>query len=671
MVFERIRASFGSMNLEKLGIHFSILTFVLWLVAILIQNDLPGWANDKFVFVLFITSGVFYFSQLIKKIPEIKRDKSSIVYYFSHLFLLSLLVIAANQFLKRVWIIDNLFYISVLSIGFGFLTFYANRDGVYKEIEEEKTGEKKRAEKFGDIHSRMNSIPVLRYLFRWMYTVGWKFSIPFVVLIAIFIIIKIGMSLIYTGSYLDEYLHIFSGIQFFKTGHFTGIYGDSYTRGAYVSFFAGLFVSLFGKTIFVVKMIPAIVGIVNFFLLYSVAKLIIKRSNYVLFLMLIYTLSPLVIFSHFYIRMFVFYEFFGLIIIYLLIKFKKYFEENKSKKFILTISCLSLLVLLFFISSEIETIIFLPVIAITISYIFCFELKNSKKSGWIGVVKRIPIFYKILILILILILGYIVFNAGELLHLFFKGGVTHGAGSVLKYYSFFMRDKIILTVLFILGGVSSFFSKEKFIGFMPLMLFLIHMTISPQYRVIRGILYFIPIFLLFIIYILSRLNFPDTIKKMIPIFIIFLVVFNNPVVINGGGPSISGEVAYIEFGESYNYVNENCVNSTNYGLIHSPYISSFYDMNFDYIFYIREDLISLDKMYYSRNDKDYFLIYDDTPVIIDSKKFQKILNDNNSICLVIASDMRHNRQYIEEATFNNLDRFLDLKESGWISIYSR
>lgn len=190
-MLDKIKDRFEEIDLDKLSIHLTIITGVLWLWTLLFNylEILPSYLNIKLFFSLFIASGVFYFVQLIKKIPESARDKSSIIYYFSHCFLLSLVVIAVNQFLKRAWIIDNLFYISVVSIAFGFLTFYAHRNRVEKEIEDEKEeeekAEKKREGEFDDKFPRLNKMWGLGGIVRWMYKEGWGFSVGLIVIIIV------------------------------------------------------------------------------------------------------------------------------------------------------------------------------------------------------------------------------------------------------------------------------------------------------------------------------------------------------------------------------------------------------------------------------------------------------------------------------------------------------
>ena len=81
-MLDKIKDRFEEIDLDKLSIHLTIITGVLWLWTLLFNylEILPSYLNIKLFFSLFIASGVFYFVQLIKKIPESARDKSSIIY---------------------------------------------------------------------------------------------------------------------------------------------------------------------------------------------------------------------------------------------------------------------------------------------------------------------------------------------------------------------------------------------------------------------------------------------------------------------------------------------------------------------------------------------------------------------------------------------------------------
>lgn len=67
-------------------------------------NRLPAFFfehNLTYIFFAIISIITAYFTLTIKEIPEHQRDKSSIVYLSKYFFLLALIVIAINQFLKR------------------------------------------------------------------------------------------------------------------------------------------------------------------------------------------------------------------------------------------------------------------------------------------------------------------------------------------------------------------------------------------------------------------------------------------------------------------------------------------------------------------------------------------------------------------------------------------
>ncbi len=129
--------------------HFTIGVDILFVFLLLFNwlSYLPEFWNMTYIFFAVVAVNTGFLAFKINKIPEAVRDKSSMIYYFSHFFLLSLVVIALNQFLKRVWIIEHLSEISAVAIGLGFLTFYAYRNKVEREIEDEGVSEEKAEKK--------------------------------------------------------------------------------------------------------------------------------------------------------------------------------------------------------------------------------------------------------------------------------------------------------------------------------------------------------------------------------------------------------------------------------------------------------------------------------------------------------------------------------------------
>jgi len=194
--------------LKKLAISTNILFIFLLLFNYL--NFLPQVWNIFYIFYAVVAINTLFFALKIKSIPEDKRKNSKLIYFFGHFFILSLLIIAINQFLKRQIIIDFLGPITALSIAFGFLTFYAYKNKVEKEIEQEQITEQKaevkRYNEFDKKFPRISKIWGLKHLIRWMYKEGWVYLLILLAILIIFTIIKapyFGIS--FTGEHTMKY----------------------------------------------------------------------------------------------------------------------------------------------------------------------------------------------------------------------------------------------------------------------------------------------------------------------------------------------------------------------------------------------------------------------------------------------------------------------------------
>jgi len=194
--------------------HSAIDTNILFFILLILNylHYLPEFWNTNKVYIWFFVVAVntAFFSFKIKQIPENKRRDSRMVYLFSHFFLLSLLIIVLNQFLKRQIIIDFLPEIIAVSIGLGFLTFYAFRNRVEKEIEHEKLSEekaeKKRYKEFNKKFPRINRIWGLRNIVRWGYKEGWVYVLILLAILIMFTAIKYPyFDVSFTGEHAMKY----------------------------------------------------------------------------------------------------------------------------------------------------------------------------------------------------------------------------------------------------------------------------------------------------------------------------------------------------------------------------------------------------------------------------------------------------------------------------------
>lgn len=568
----------------------------------------------------------------------------------SYLFLFLLLIITLGnftyleKFIDLAWIKKYQTILTILAIATGGLTFWHNQERIEKETEIEKDNEEKAEEKrkteFYEKFPKINKVPVLRSLVKWMYKKGWSFSVPLIIISIIFIAIKIGVPIIYTGSYIDEYFHIFSGIEFFKTGHFAEIYhGSYYTRGAYISFIAGLFLKLFGKKIFIIKLIPAFLGIINFYLLYRIAKKINIKKNIILIIMFIYTISPWIIINHFYLRMYVFYEFFILVITFYLFKIIKIIKKNKKNKKNICASLLFIFIfnmLFYLFGNDVGIYIILIFESIAFSYVYLFEFNNLITNKKIFILILKSYYFKIIILTVITSIFIIIFNKLNLLNYFLHAHAKYTTPDNMKLSNFFFETNALISILFFISFLNFLLSKNRQMSFLPIssfILLILHLFSSKDIQTTRAILYFLPLFYLMSFSVLRALNSKK--RNAIIYLLIFLTVLNNYPPRFLQTPYIPKEINYIN-NDIYEVVKDKCRDKL---LITSsrPIIAFFlnvypdYYLNTQYIIPCWENDEEYSLSFFA-SDNNYYDSATKIPLIIDLETLKKIVSENNKIC---------------------------------------
>jgi hypothetical protein len=226
-------------------VSFIIFAIFSWLNFINPQA-LPQLFKPFVVFTVFLTSLLFFFKEKIH---------SNLDEFLKYCFLIPLLAVTIGslnfEFIQTTPILNNIvdflkqhtLTISITSIIFGFSLFYKNR------------------EKLKNINFNKNN------KFQ-------NFSILLIIFI-LFLATKLFFILNYSGNFADDWQHIIAGSTFLENGHFHKIsnqFENGYMRGSYVSFTVAIFFYLFGKTLFVAKLVPAFIGLINFFLFHSIAK---------------------------------------------------------------------------------------------------------------------------------------------------------------------------------------------------------------------------------------------------------------------------------------------------------------------------------------------------------------------------------------------------------------
>jgi len=265
--------------LKKLAISTNILFIFLLLFNYL--NFLPQIWNIFYIFYAVVAINTLFFALKIKSIPEDKRKDSKLIYFFGHFFILSLLIIAINQFLKRQIIIDFLGPITALSIAFGFLTFYAYRNKVEKEIEQEQITEQKaevkRYNEFDKKFPRISKIWGLKHLIRWMYKEGWWYSIGLLAIVILGFVLRVW-NLGKLSFWVDETQSIVAAKNLILTG--IPFYQGSliYLRAPFYTLLNALSIYLFGLTEIAIRMLPVFFGILTLLAIYFLIKKEISKK---------------------------------------------------------------------------------------------------------------------------------------------------------------------------------------------------------------------------------------------------------------------------------------------------------------------------------------------------------------------------------------------------------
>ena len=468
-----------------------------------------------------------------------------------------------------------------------------------------------------------------------------------IILISIvFISIRLAMPIKFDGSYIDEYLHITNGISLFESGKYAYFYDDGlpYQRGTLMSLWVGFWMFLFGKSILVAKLAPISIGIINYFLyLYLSVRLLDKRRFQILSLLL-FTLSPWCIFNHFYIRMFVEYELFLLILLVFGYKLYDAIRETNGKRIALFLSLIIVLNILNLIANSDTGKYFLPIAsAVMLASLFIYEFNAAPNRTW-GLPDAIAgntlvstASHRAVVVIVIAALAFIVLDAGKKFEFLMNASLTWTSEPARKYPWLFWEKNGVITAFFLVA-VASFWRNSR--GFEKIILpvagalFLIHIVSSEDLQIIRGVLYFMPLYYLTAVIGLSKARYPSEWLWYVVISSLFLIgtVTNVPRSYYWG-PEITSEIHYIEYARLYDSVRKNCHGNL---IIESapstPYIARFHGVNVDYALSAAGNAGKDDMYVIDPNTGGFRTVWGALPVITDINDLRSL---NRDVCLVV------------------------------------
>jgi len=235
------------------------------------------------------------------------------------------------------------------------------------------------------------------------------------------------------------------------------------------------------------------------------------------------------------------------------------------------------------------------------------------------------------------VLALIALDAGNKIEFLLNAHVEYTSSPERKYTWLFWEKNGVITAFFVLG-VASFWLKN--IGFENIImsvaggLFLIHIVSSDDLHIIRGIMYFMPLYYITAVIGASKVRYPSEWLWYIIISGMFLgtTVTNVP---RGfyTAPIIESEIFYIEYARLYNSVMNNCRdNLIIEAAPSSPFTAKFYGVNVDYVLSAAGNAGKDDVYIIDENTGKLITVWGAIPVMTD---ISNLLLLDKDVCLIV------------------------------------
>jgi hypothetical protein len=288
--------------------------------------------------------------------------------------------------------------------------------------------------------------------------------------------------------------------------------------------------------------------------------------------------------------------------------------------------------------------IYMPLLGVLVAvcYIFAFETANLKlpNPGFLGraltVVFGLKPIWKIIALVAMATVAFYLLEVGNKIDYLLHADLYWTSGRDLKYDNFFLDKNLPFTIFFCLSVISVVFLRTSFQRLLVLVagfLFVLHYTSSPDLQIVRGILYFLPIFYLVALISLAELRYLNS-------WVLFGLVGAALLYTTAGnfsktyfkGPNVPSEVHYIDYARAYDAIKEHCSDKILVEATPSSFIATFYDVKVDYVIsstgWIKRD----DMFYFDKRTNMYRTAYNDIPVL---NKFSQLKKLDGDVCLLV------------------------------------
>lgn len=444
-----------------------------------------------------------------------------------------------------------------------------------------------------------------------LYKRGWGKSIEWI-LYGTGLTILLVLPLFYTGSYIDEYWHIFAGRGWIEDWSFPQIYVNSpYTRGAYLSVITGLIQNIFGSSLYLLKLIPITISALTWYFLREIARKVYGQASVIsrIGLFVLWFASPWLLVNHLYIRNYIFYEF----ILVFLIWWGMYLHTKKTLRWYSEVVLVGGMLGTFMILDNQPNSYLL---AIPFAIILDSNYWTRKDLLVNQTIQRIVVGVFWMLAAMIGVYAGII---GDFLTREFTFATDK------NYFEFLFVDQTILFLMSIIGAGIFIIRKDivkRMIGWIFLTLIALHFVSSEDIHLIRNLFYLMPIMYLLVIAGAREIShfrnwqartFVRTIGAVI-IMLGYAQAFPS----GSGyftGPYVPGEINYIDYAKAYQYVEDNCSDKEVFETSPTPFIADYYDIEVTPLITNTERL-QTDRIF-SQTDAGYAVNLTDTPVVID------------------------------------------------------
>lgn len=407
-----------------------------------------------------------------------------------------------------------------------------------------------------------------------LYRKGWGKSIEWIIYGAGLSILLV-LPLMYTGSYIDEYWHIFAGRGWVENWQFPEIYvGETYIRGAYLSAIVGIIQNFFGNNLYLLKLIPITIAVLTWYFLQEIARKVYGQSSVIsrVGLFTLWFASPWLLVNHLYIRNYIFYEF----ILVFLIWWGMYLHTKKTFRWYMEVVLVGILLGVFIMLDNQPNSILL-----TIPYAIILDINYWTRKDLLvsQTVQRmvVGVFWTLA--------GVIGMYAG-IIGDFLTREFTFATDKT--YFEFLFIDQTILFLMSLVGVGIFIINKDsvkRMIGWVYTTLIVLHFISSEDIHLIRNLFYLMPIMYFLVIAGAREISHfrnwqARTLVRTIGAIIIMLG-YAQAFPSGSGyftGPYIPGEINYIDYAKAYQYARDNCKDKQIFETSPTPFIANFYEL---------------------------------------------------------------------------------------------